>query len=114
MTRRNTGDDERMADRLDFDMNIGLSEDEKHDLEQMISDFQKERSTGEPVHDIASLHRQIDTINDRLAYLTNMFLTIDRQIKPLYETIRLTYRKSEILTRRINTLINSIRTGEPL
>lgn len=103
-----------MTDRLNFDMNFGLSEEEKHDLEQMISDFQKERSAGEPSRDIASLHRQIDTINDRLAYLTNMFLTIDRQIKPLYETIRLTYQKSEILNQRINTLINSIRTGEPL
>ena len=103
-----------MTDRLNFDMDIGLSEDEKNDLEQMIRDFQKERSSGEPAHDIASLNKQIETINDRIAYLTNMFLTIDRQIKPLFESIRLTYQKSELLNQRINTLINSIRTGEPL
>ena len=103
-----------MTDRPNFDLNVGLSEEEKHDLEQMIKDFQKERTSGEPHQDIASLHQQIDTINDRLASLTQMFLTIDRQIKPLYETVRLTYQKSEVLNRRINMLINSIRTGEPL
>ena len=43
-----------------------------------------------------------------------MFLNLDRRIKPLYETIRLTYQKSEILNQRINALIDSIRMGEPL
>ena len=103
-----------MTDLPNFDLNIGLSEEEKHDLEQMISDFQKERASGDPHPDLAAMHQQIDTINNRLASLTQMFLTIDRQIKPLYETVRLTYQKSEILNQRINMLINSIRTGEPL
>ena len=103
-----------MTDRPNFDLNVGLSEEEKHDLEQMISDFQKERASGDPHTDLAALHQQIDTINNRLASLTQMFLTIDRQIKPLFETVRLTYQKSEILNQRINMLINSIRTGEPL
>jgi hypothetical protein len=103
-----------MTDRFNHDLNVGLSEEEKHDLEQMISDFQKERAANESSHDIDALHHQMETISERLASLTRMFLTIDRQIKPLFESVRLTYRKSEILNQRINTLINSIRTGEPL
>ena len=97
-----------------FEFNVGLSDEEKNDLERMIGDFQKERAQAVPSHDLAAIQKQIDTMNQRLAYLTNMFLTLDRRIQPLYETIRLTYRKSEILNQRINTLIDSIRMGEPL
>lgn len=103
-----------MTDRPNLELNAGLSEEEKHDLEQMIIDFQKERAADDLQHDSKSIQQQINAINDRLAYLTQMILTLDRQIKPLYETIRLTYQKSEILNQRINTLIDSIRTGEPL
>ena len=103
-----------MEDQLNYELNFGLSEEEKHDLEQMIKDFQDERATDESSHDIAVLHQQITTISERLASLSQMLLTIDHRIKPLYETVRLTYQKSEILNERINTLINSIRTGEPL
>jgi predicted nucleic acid-binding Zn-ribbon protein len=103
-----------MTDRPNLELNAGLSDEEKHDLEQMIIDFQKERAADDLPHDSVSLQQQIDTLNERLTYLTQMVLTLDRRIKPLYEAIRLTYQKSEILNQRINTLINSIRTGEPL
>lgn len=103
-----------MPSQPNFEFDIGLSDEEKNDLERMIGDFQKARSRTEPSHDLTAIQKQIDTLNQRLAYLTHMFLTLDRRIQPLYETIRLTYRKSEILNQRINTLIDSIRTGEPL
>lgn len=103
-----------MADPLNFEFNAGLSEEEKHDLEEMIIDFQKQRSLEVPPNDMAALRQQIDTINNRLEYLTNTLLTLDRRIKPLYETIRLTHQKTEILNHRINSLIKSIRTGDRL
>jgi hypothetical protein len=103
-----------MTDQPYLELNAGLSDEEKHDLEQMILDFQKERAADDSPPDGISLQQQIDTLNERLSYLSQMFLTLDRQIKPLYEAIRLTYQKSDILNQRINTLINSIRTGEPL
>lgn len=43
-----------------------------------------------------------------------MMLRFDQQIKRLYETICLTYGKSEILNHRIDKLIDAVRTGEPL
>jgi len=103
-----------MTDRPSLELNAGLSDEEKHDLEQMIIDFQKERGADDSPPDGVSVQQQIDTINERLTHLSQMFLTLDRQIKPLYEAIRLTYQKSEILNQRIKTLITSIRTGEPL
>jgi hypothetical protein len=103
-----------MMSKPTFDFNIGLSDQEKHDLEQLINEFETERSQSAPIDNISEIQKQIDVINKRLAYLTNMFLTLDRRIKPLYETIRLNYQKSEILNQRISILIESIRTGESL
>lgn len=96
------------------DISFGLSEEEKNDLEQMIGEFQKDRSASMPITDPAVMQRQIDAINKRMAHLTNMFLTLDRRIKPIYEIVRLTFEKSELLNQRINTLIESIRSGDPL
>jgi len=103
-----------MPDQLNFEFNVGLSEEEKRDLEEMIEDFQKSRTSEEPGDDIAALKQRLDTVNDRLANVTQMILTFDQRIKPLNEILRLTFEKSEILNQRINTLIDSIRTGEPL
>ena len=91
---------------------MGLSEQERRDLEKMIGEFQQSRSHEQP--DMVSIQNQIEAINKRMAYLTNMFLTIDRRMKPLYEIIRLTFEKSEILNERINAIIESLQTGEPL
>ena len=95
-------------------INIGLSEEEKRDLETMIGEFQKERGASDSVIDMAAVQKQIEAINKRMEYLSNMFLTIDRRLKPLYEIIRMTFEKSELLNQRINALIESIRTGDPL
>ena len=104
-----------MADQLDFEISMGLSEEEKRDLEQMIGDFQKESATAPyPEQNLASIQDQIDAINKRLAYLTSMFLTLDKRMAPMYEIMRLTFQKSEILNQRINALIESLRSGEPL
>jgi hypothetical protein len=95
-------------------INIGLSEKEKRDLETMIDEFQKERTAPDPVMDIETVQKQIEAINNRMEYLSNMLLTIDRRMKPLYEIVRLTFEKSELLNQRINGLIESIGTGDPL
>ena len=103
-----------MTECAPFGVNFGLSDEEKNDLEEMIGQFQEARARNEPVNDFESIQLQIDAMNQRLEQLSNLFLKLDRRIQPLYETIRLTYQKSEVLNQRINTLIDSIRMGDPL
>lgn len=90
----------------------GLSGEEQDDLSQMIGEFQQTKATKEP--DLASLQQQVEALNQRLAYLTAMFLTIDRRLKPLYEILQLTLEKGDVLDQRINTIIESLRSGKPL
>lgn len=92
--------------------NMGLSDEEKKDLEQMIGEFQQDRNPDNL--DLDAIQQQIETLNKRMAYLTSMFITIDKSLKPLSEVMRLTLEKCELLNQRINTIIESIRTGEPL
>jgi len=100
--------------KAEFPLNIGLSEEEKKDLEQMIGEFQQNRSHKEGEPDLVDLQNQVDALSKRLAHLTSMFLSIDRRMQPLYATIRLTYQKSEILNQRIHAIIDSLRSGEAL
>lgn len=100
--------------KSEFPLNIGLSEEEKKDLEQMIGEFQQNRTPKEGEPDLVDLQNQIDALSKRLAYLTSMFLSIDRRMQPLYATVRLTYQKSEILNQRIHAIIDSLRSGEAL
>ena len=100
--------------KTNFPLNIGLSEEEKKDLEKMIGEFQQKRAPLEGEPDLVDLQNQIDALSKRLAYLTSMFLSIDRRMQPLYATVRLTYQKSEILNQRIHAIIDSLRSGEAL
>lgn len=103
-----------MVSQTQFELNIGLSEEEKNDLERMIGEFQKGRDAKNAPQDPASLQKQIKVMNKRLAYLTSMFLAIDRRMQPLYEITRLTFEKSELLNQRIDAIIEALRSGEPL
>lgn len=103
-----------MDDSIDLDIGMGLSEEEKRDLGKLIGEFQRERARSAAIEqDTTCIQEQIDAINKRMAYLTSMLITMDKRMTPLYETIRLTFQKSEILNRRINALIESLHSGAP-
>jgi len=93
---------------------IGLSEAEKDDLEKMIAEFHRHRpedtlgEAGEPIQD------QVDRLTRRVADLTQMVLTIDRQMAPLVEVIRLSHQKSELLNQRLDAVIVALKKGRML
>ena len=101
-----------ITDEQQFTPSTELSGEERDDLSQMIGAFQQTRTTKEP--DLGDLQQQVEALNQRLAYLTAMFLTIDRRLKPLYEILQLTLEKGDVLDQRINTIIDSLRSGKPL
>lgn len=101
-----------MIDLHQVASSVQLSEAEQIELSQMIGEFQQTQSTKE--QNLSSLQLQVETLNQRLAYLTAMFLTIDRRLKPLYEILQLTLEKGDVLDQRINTIIDSLRSGKPL
>jgi hypothetical protein len=93
---------------------FGLSEAEKDDLEKMIGEFRRHRlkdshgKTNEPIQ------AQLDHLARRLADLTEMVLTIDRQMDRLVEVIRLSHQKSELLSQRLDAVIAALKKGRML
>lgn len=98
-----------MAQDITPGFNAGLSDEEKNDLENMIKSFAAESDSSAPALSLEDIQKQISEINGRLAYLTEMFLKMDKRMQPLYETIRLSHQKSEIMNQRIDLIINSIK-----
>lgn len=100
-----------MTDHPSGKLEIGLSEDEKNDLEKMIGEFRHEKSRPVKGNSEDEITRRIDTIEKRLAHLTQMFLNIDKRMKPLYDVVHLSHQKSEILNNRIDDIIDALKKG---
>jgi hypothetical protein len=88
-----------------------LSEAEKQDLEKMIGEFRQERPTEGLSETRGSNRAQLDSVTRRLADLTEMVLSIDRQLAPLAEIVRLSHKKSELLSQRLDTVIAALKKG---
>jgi hypothetical protein len=88
-----------------------LSEAEKQDLEKMIGEFRQERPTEGLSETRGSNRAQLDSVTRRLGDLTEMVLSIDRQLAPLAEIVRLSHKKSELLSQRLDTVIAALKKG---
>ena len=93
---------------------MGLSAAEKDDLEKMIGEFRRQSDPVSQTDGCEPLQDQLDQINRKLADLTEMFLNIDRKMEPLAEVIRLSHRKSELLNRRLDAVIEALKKGRLL
>ena len=85
------------AKEIDF----SLSDEEKNDLDQMIKDFNRKRSTllESPDHE-----DQLKFMKDRFEQLGDVILKINDRVDSLYEIMRLMHKKSEILNTRIDEI----------
>ena len=92
----------------------GLSKAEKDDLEKMIGEFHRHRPEDASEAAREPLQNQTDQLTQRLADLTEMVLTIDRQMAALAENIRLSHQRSELLNQRLDAVIASLKKGRIL
>jgi len=88
---------------------IGLSEEEKEDLEELIKTIKEDQfielrsSTNEDVQ------KQLQSMGANLAHLGDMLLKIDDKMKSFFEIIRLSCKKDQMLNKRIDAIIEIIR-----
>ncbi|MCG6909115.1 MAG: hypothetical protein LJE94_03195 [Deltaproteobacteria bacterium] len=94
-----------MAGKDQEGFDLGLSDEEKADLESMISDFSADRTHapnrpagGDPLEQVAALQ-------DKIYQLSDIVIKINKRIDAFYDIIRLIHQKSEIMNRRIDALI---------
>jgi len=90
-----------MTNKNAKEIDFSLSDEEKDDLDQMIKDFNRERSTllESPDHE-----NQLKVMKDRFEQLGDVILKINDRVDSLYEIMRLMHQKSEMLNTRIDEI----------
>jgi Mg2+ and Co2+ transporter CorA len=101
-----TGD--TMDNQIPTELNVGLSEEEKEDLEKLIKEFKSEQPVSISDITLEDVQGQIRSMGERLAQLSEMLLQSDTRLKSLYTILRLSYQKSEDMNERIDAIIKSI------
>ena len=93
---------------------IGLSDEEKDDLEKMIKTFREDRSAGASISNIENVEKQIVSIGENLAQLGDMLLNFGEKMKPFYKIIHLYFKKDAMLNRRIDDIVEIMKGQETL
>lgn len=89
---------------------IGLSDEEKQDLEKMIQTFREAQSAVEtPISGAEDVQKQIFYMNENLVQFGDMLLKFDAKLKSFCEIIRLSFKKDEMLNQRINVIIEMMK-----
>lgn len=103
-----------MIDETRPEFDIGLSEEEKDDLEKLIRTMREEQSIASSDPALEDLETRIKMLTEHVARLSEMTLKFDSRMKSFYEIIRLFYQKSENMNERINTIIRYIKNKNNL
>lgn len=102
-----------MADETMTQVGVGLSAEEQEDLEQLV----KELKQDEPVSPVAEgqedINARLKSVSEHVAELGEVILKLDNRMKSFYEIIRLYQKKSEIVDKRIDSIMKSVRGGAP-
>jgi hypothetical protein len=94
-----------MTDNTSEEYCVGLSDEEIDDLARLIRVLKEEPSDAGSEADIAALQKRIADTAKHLIELADMILRFDRAMKSFYEILRLSHKKSEIVNRRIDTVM---------
>ena len=93
-----------MTNKTSKDIDFSLSDEEKNDLDQMIKEFNQERSALLESSDDENSEAQLQGIKDRFDQLGDVILKMNDRVDSLYEIMRLMHQKSEIHNARIEDI----------
>ena len=94
-----------MTNKNPKEIDFSLSDEEKNDLDQMIKDFNRERSALLESPDDGN---QLKVMKDRFEQLGDVILKMNDRVDSLYEIMRLMHQKSEILNARIDEIRDTL------
>jgi hypothetical protein len=93
-----------MDDELHPELNTGLSEEERDDLEHLIKSLRGDKLATGPDVSLDEIRRYVERMVENFVRISDMMLKLDDRIKTLYEIVRLSHKKSEALNDRISTI----------
>ena len=96
-----------MPDKEQDGFDLGLSDEEKADLESMISDFSADRSNQAASTPDMDLQDKTDDLHKKFSQMGEIVLKINKRMDAFYEIVQLIHQKSDIMNQRIDMLIES-------
>jgi len=100
-----------MVDKPRTGLDVGLSEEEKEDLDKLIKGLKQDQTHAQAGATPEDIQKQIKSMMENLTQLVEMLLKFDTKIKSLYEIVRLSYEKSEMMNKRIDAIVRSMKGG---
>ena len=101
-----------MLDEAAIEFDIGLSEEEKDDLEELIKGLKQSQPDSPLGTKLEDIQKKIGFIDEHVTRLNEILLNFDNRMKTFYEIVRLTHEKSEIVNKRVEAIIGSINNGK--
>lgn len=96
-----------MTENKQEGFDLGLSDEEKADLESMISDFSANRSSQATSPQGADMQDTVQELHNKFSQMGEIVLKINQRMDAFYEIIQLIHQKSEIMNQRVDMLIES-------
>ena len=103
-----------MTDENQTELNVGLSDGEKKDLEKLITAFREKEPSTPPDPSSEDIHGQIKSMGAKLAQFGDILLKFDTKMKSFYEILLLSCKKSEMMNQRIDAIIEIIKDRKNL
>jgi len=100
-----------MVDKPRTGLDVGLSDEEKEDLDKLIKGLKQDQPNAQAGATPEDIQKQIRSMMENLTQLVEMLLKFDTKMKSLYEIVRLSYEKSEMMNKRIDAIVGSIKGG---
>jgi len=101
-----------MGNEPEMDWNVGLADEERKDLENLIDAFQADRSPTSPQEKPEELQKQITAMQEKMTLMSTMLLDLDKKTRSLYEVLRLFHKKTEVMNQRISEVVRLVNIRE--
>jgi hypothetical protein len=103
-----------MTEEAPKEIIIGLSEEEKEDLEELMQTIKENQFLELRCSTREDVQKQFESVDANLAHLADMLMKTDDRIKSFYEILRLVCKKNEMLNKRIDAVIEIIKDRKNL
>lgn len=101
---------EAMVDENQTEFSVGLSDEEKEDLENLIKTYRDEQFLLSPDADLEDIQRQFEILTEHITRVSEIMLRFDKRMKSFYEIFRLSAQKSESMNERIDTIVKYVKS----
>ena len=96
-----------MTEKKQEGFDLGLSDEEKADLESMISDFSADRSAQPASAPGIDLQDKVEALQNKFSQMGEIVLKINKRMDAFYDIVQLIHQKSEVMNKRVDMLIES-------